>query len=221
MCGRFTLASPGEAVGELFGLTETPVLAPRYNIAPSQPVAAVRAAGEGRELVALRWGLIPSWAKDPAIGDRLINARSETAAEKPSFRTALRQRRCLLVADGFYEWRKDGPRKQPHLIRFRDRRPFAMAGLWERWEGPDGPVESCTILTTAANEVVAPIHERMPVILVPETHAAWLAPATRDPVMLAPLLRPLAAEELEVFPVSLRVNSPANDDPQCIAPLAS
>lgn len=219
MCGRFTLSTPADVVGELFGLATAPALTPRYNIAPSQGVAVVRAAGEGRELVTMRWGLIPSWAKGPEIGDRLINARSETAAGKPSFRAALRQRRCVLPADGFFEWRKDGPRKQPHLICFRDRRPFAMAGLWERWTGPEGPVESCTILTTVANEVVAPIHERMPVIIPRERCAQWLAPGAKDQVELAALLCPHDPAEMEAYTVSLRVNNPAHDDAQCVAPI--
>jgi putative SOS response-associated peptidase YedK len=222
MCGRFTQASPGEAVAALFDLDGTPNLAPRYNIAPSQHVAAVRGdAGGKRQLAPLRWGLIPSWAKDRAIGDRLINARAETLAEKPAFRGAFRSRRCLIAADGFYEWQKVGPRKQPWFIAFRDRRLFAFAGLWERWSGGgEEPVESCTIVTTTPNELLAPLHDRMPVILDLADFAAWLDPSNRDPERLAGLLRPYRAEAMEAYSVGLFVNNPANDDPRCILPAA-
>ncbi len=221
MCGRFTQAAPGDQIAELFELTETPDLAPRYNIAPTQDVAAVRAApGGGCELVMLHWGLIPSWAKERAIGARMINARSETAAEKPSFRSALRSRRCLIVADGFYEWQRLGGRKQPYFIALADGRPFGFAGLWERWAGDGGaPVESCTILTTAANGTVAPIHDRMPVILGREQHAAWLDPGVADTAGVLPLLRPLPDDAVRAFPVGLLVNNPANDLPACRDPL--
>jgi len=218
MCGRFTMASPGEAVAELFELPVVPELAPRWNIAPTQAVAAVRAdAAGGRELVGLHWGLIPSWAKERAIGARMINARAETVAEKPAFRAALRARRCLIVADGFYEWQKAGARKQPWYIRMRDGRPFAFAGLWERWAaGPDEVLDSCTIVTTTPNGVVAPIHDRMPVILERGDYAAWLDPGQRDPARLQPLLRPHPDVAMEAWPVGLRVNNPANDDASCL-----
>ena len=218
MCGRFTMASPGEAVAELFELPVVPELAPRWNIAPTQAVAAVRAdAAGGRELVGLHWGLVPSWAKERAIGARMINARAETVAEKPAFRAALRARRCLIVADGFYEWQKAGARKQPWHIRMRDGRPFAFAGLWERWAaGPDEVLDSCTIVTTTPNGVVAPIHDRMPVILERGDYAAWLDPGQRDPARLQPLLRPHPDVAMEAWPVGLRVNNPANDDASCL-----
>jgi putative SOS response-associated peptidase YedK len=217
VCGRFTQASPGEVIAELFDLPEVPRLAPRWNIAPTQPVGAVRTgAGGARELVELHWGLIPSWAKERSVGARMINARAETVAEKPAFRAALRARRCLIVADGFYEWRKTGARKQPHFIRLRDGRPFAFAGLWERWAaGPDEAVESCVIVTTTPNELLAPIHDRMPVILAPSDFAGWLDPGTRDASRVLPLLRPHPADEMEAYPVGLRVNNPGNDDPSC------
>jgi len=224
MCGRYTLSSPDASIAELLDLSVAPSLAPRYNIAPSQLVAVLRTppAREVRELELLRWGLVPGWAKDAAIGNRLINARCETAAEKPSFRTALRRRRCLVVADGFYEWRKLDRRRQPCHIRMVDGRPFTFAGLWEHWQSPDGePVESCTILTTAANELLAPIHERMPVILAPGDHALWLDPAVTDAARVQPLLRPYSPTELVAQPVSTHVNSPRNDDPRCIEPLAA
>jgi putative SOS response-associated peptidase YedK len=223
MCGRFTLRAPASVVAEQFALFELPPFTPRFNIAPSQPVPVVRLAAEQpqpqRELVWLRWGLIPSWAKDPAIGNRLINARAETAAEKPAFRAALRRRRCLVAADGFYEWQRFGKAKQPYFIHLRGDRPFAFAGLWESWEGPDSsPIESCTLLTTEANELLRPIHNRMPVILPADDYQPWLNPAVERPEQLAPLLRPYPAGEMAADPVSTFVNSPANEGPQCIAP---
>jgi putative SOS response-associated peptidase YedK len=244
MCGRFTLRAPASLVAEQFGLLDVPPLDPRYNIAPTQPVAVVRTAGLGavqeplpspvsgeglgvraasspRELVWLRWGLVPSWAQDPAIGNRLINARAETAAQKPAFRAAMRRRRCLVVADGFYEWQRTGARKQPYFIRMRDDRPFAFAGLWESWEGADhSALETCTILTTDANELMRPIHDRMPVIVSPDDYALWLDPANERPEQLASLLEPYRGDAMIAYPVSTLVNSPAHDDPRCIEPAA-
>ena len=222
MCGRFTLFEADKILSREFGVSGISPLSPRYNIAPSQPVAAVRAApaGTGRELALLRWGLIPSWSKDPAIGNRLINARAETAREKPSFRNAFRRHRCLIPASGFYEWLRWERGKQPYFVRMRDGRPFAFAGLWDRWESPDeGAIETCTILTTAANAVLAPIHDRMPVILPPGEYDRWLDPALQDPDSLTPLLVPFPPEEMLAFPVSPRVNAPSTDDEGCIAPL--
>ncbi len=221
MCGRFTLRAPASVVAAQFGLFEVAAFAPRFNIAPSQPVAVVRVApGDGglsRELAWLRWGLIPGWADDPAIGNRMINARSETAADKPAFRAALRRRRCLVVADGFYEWKQEGKAKQPYFIRFRDDRPFGIAGLWEVWEGADHTaIESCALFTTEANGVLRPIHDRMPVIVAPGDYATWLDPAIQDPRRVAPLLRPYSEAEMEVYPVSRLVNRPDNDDPKCV-----
>ena len=218
MCGRFTLRSSGEAVAEAFGLAETPDLFPRFNIAPCQPVAVVRhePRAEGRELALLRWGLIPPWADDPSVGDRLANARSETAATKPSFRRAFRSRRCLVVADGFYEWRRTNGRKQPYFVGLRGDRPFGLAGLWERWEKGGEPVESCTILTTDANELMQPIHERMPVIVPPDQYGLWLDPRCQDSEKLAKLLRPFPAEGMLAYRVSTLVNDPRNDVPQCV-----
>ncbi|MGA2068584.1 MAG: SOS response-associated peptidase [Thermoguttaceae bacterium] len=234
MCGRFTLRAPASAVAEAFSLVDVPAWQPRFNIAPSQPVPVVRlspaaaetpgtGAARQRQLVFLRWGLIPSWADDPAIGNRLINARAETAAEKPAFRAAFRQRRCLLVADGFYEWRRsDRPkatRRQPYLFQMRDGRPMGFAGLWESWEGPDrSRIESCTILTTAASDLVAPVHDRMPVILAPADYARWLDPAASRPEPLLGLLGPYPSREMTAYPVSAAVNSPACDGPQCVEP---
>ena len=196
----------------------------RFNIAPTQPIAAVRQLGPGepRQLDALRWGLIPSWAKDPAIGNRMINARAETLAEKPAYRAAYRQRRCLVLADGFYEWQKTASGKQPYYIRLADDRPFAFAGLWERWQDKtlkDAPVlESCTIITTDANQLVQPIHDRMPVILAPEDYEQWLDPSLDAAEQLAPLLRSYPAEKMTAYPVSSLVNRPTNDSPECIQP---
>jgi putative SOS response-associated peptidase YedK len=224
MCGRFTLTDPDADLAVQFNLPEIPELAPRYNIAPTQPVAAVRVAanGSGREMVLLRWGLIPFWAKDPNIGTRMINARSETVGEKPAFRAAFKRRRCLVVADGFYEWQKQNGTKQPFYVRLRDARPFAFAGLWESWEGPDAnPIESCTLLTTQPNDLLRVVHSRMPVILQPQDYELWLDPEVQEPQRLQPLLRPYSAEEMETYAVSRYVNSPDNDDPRCIDPLPS
>ena len=223
MCGRFTQAAPNETIAELFQLPSVPALVPRYNIAPTQDVAVVRAsAAGGREVVALHWGLLPPWASERSVAARMINARAETLADKPAFRAAFRSRRCLVLADGFYEWQRLGGRKQPHFIGFADRRPFGLAGLWERWPGEgSGPVESCTIVTAAANEVVAPLHDRMPVILDPGEFALWLDPEVRDPEALRPLLRPHASGAMRAYPVSPLVNDPAHDLPACREPLAA
>jgi putative SOS response-associated peptidase YedK len=223
MCGRFTLRTPAGEVAEQFGLLVVPRLEPRFNVAPSQPVAAVRIAPDEdpprRELAWLRWGLVPGWAKDPAVGNRLINARAETAAVKPAFRAALRRRRCLVVADGFYEWQPQGKRKQPYYIRLRQGRPFGFAGLWEVWEGPEhARLESCTLLTTAANDLVRPIHDRMPVIIAPADYQPWLDAAVDDTQQLLPLLRPYPGEEMTAYAVGPLVNNPGNDDPRCIEP---
>jgi putative SOS response-associated peptidase YedK len=222
MCGRFTLIAPGEAVAELFDLSETPELAPRYNIAPTQPVAAVRYNSDlgKRELTHFYWGLIPSWSKDPTIGSRMINARSETAAEKPSFRSAFKYRRCLVPTDGFYEWRQMGSGKQPVRIQMKDERPFAIAGLWEHWQSPEGSeIESVTLLTTTPNDLLMPVHNRMPVILAPEDFELWLDPGAQHPAEVQPLLRPFPADQMSFYPVSTHVNNPRNEDPACIAPL--
>jgi putative SOS response-associated peptidase YedK len=222
MCGRFTLTDPDADLAVQFNLPEVPDMEPRYNIAPTQPVAAVRVAAESQaqELALLHWGLIPFWAKDPKIGARMINARSETAAEKPSFRAAFKRRRCLVVADGFYEWQKQNGGKQPFYIHLRDRQPFAIAGLWEFWKGPDDTaIESCTLLTTAPNELLLPVHNRMPVILHPRDYELWLDPEVQAVEVLKPLLQPYPLEEMDLYPVSRWVNNPKNDDPRCIEPL--
>jgi putative SOS response-associated peptidase YedK len=218
MCGRFMLRSSGEAVAEAFDLPDVPDLLPRFNIAPSQTVAVVRqpAEAKSRELASLHWGLIPAWADDPSIGNRLANARSETAATKPSFRSAFRSRRCLVVADGFYEWQKSNGRKQPYFVGLPSDRPFGLAGLWERWEKHGEPVESCTILTTDANELMRPVHGRMPVILPPDQYDLWLDPRCQDTEKLAKLLRPYPSEDMLAYRVGTLVNDPRNDVPQCV-----
>lgn len=222
MCGRFTLTDPDADLAVQFNLPQIPDMQPRYNIAPTQPVAAVRVAGksQAREMVMLHWGLIPFWAKDPKIGARMINARSETAAKKPAFRAAFRRRRCLVVADGFYEWQKQNGTKQPFFIHLKDRRYFAFAGLWEHWEGPDDSIiQSCTLLTCDPNDYLKAVHNRMPVILDPADYALWLDPEVEDRDLLQPLLRPYPAQRMDAYPVSRYVNSPDNDSPKCIEPL--
>jgi putative SOS response-associated peptidase YedK len=221
MCGRFTLTVSARVLGELFDVPEPAGLAPRYNIAPTQKVVVARTGEGGRELAGARWGLVPHWAEDPSIGNRMINARGETVASKPAFRSAVKHRRCLIPADGFYEWKKVGAGKQPHLIRFADGRAFAFAGLWERWLPRDGgaPVDSCTIITTTPNELLRELHDRMPVIVDPAAFDEWLRPEPLAAPRLEELLRPHPHAEMEAFPVSRRVNSPANDGPECIAPL--
>lgn len=220
MCGRYLLTTPVDALGQLFRFTERPNLGARYNIAPTQDVPIVRRtrSGEGRELLMVRWGLVPYWADEVKIGNRLINARAETIERTPAFREAYRRRRCLVPADGFFEWRKQGKTRQPLLIRRRDQAPFAFAGLWERWRQPDGQIlRSCAIVTCPANPLVAAVHDRMPVILDPSDFERWLDPEAADG---RTLLQPCPDEWLEAYEVSPRVNSPANDDPECIVPLA-
>ena len=221
MCGRFTLTADAKKLAESFvDFAPPPENRPRYNIAPSQPVAVVANTGENK-IDFFTWGLIPSWAKDPKIGNRLINARSETLAEKPSFRTAYRRRRCLILTDGFYEWRKNPDKtKTPMYIQLESQEPFAFAGLWEQWFSPHGDqVLTCTIITTQPNDFMAQIHNRMPVILPPEAYAQWLDPVEQKPDTLQPLLKPYPAEEMTAYPVSRQVNNPRNDVPDCILPV--
>ena len=223
MCGRFTLTATGEELAEEFDLPHAPALAPRYNIAPTQPVVAVRLHPETavRELEFFHWGLIPHWAKDPNIGSRMINARGETVAEKPSFRAAFRYRRCIIPASGFYEWRKENGHKQPYYIYHTEGRVLALAGLWEHWQGADGSeIESCTIITTRPNERIGELHDRMPVVLQPEDYSTWLSGNGRHQSDLQHLLRSAPEGLLDAHPVSTYVNRPANEGPECVAPLA-
>ena len=219
MCGRYTLSTPAGRLAEEFQLDSTVEIPPSYNVAPTQQVAAVLEDEEGRRLEMLRWGLVPSWADDPDIGARMINARSETAPEKPSFRRAFRGRRCLIAADGFYEWKREDGGKQPYYFRMQDGRPFAFAGLWESWEKGDGELRTCAILTTRANSVLEEIHDRMPVILPSDAYDAWLDPDA-DREELGELMIPYPGDDLETYPVSRFVNSPRNNDERCIEPAA-
>ena len=218
MCGRFTLSHLAEAIASTFQLSTIPAIKPRYNIAPTQLIPTILPTDTGdRQLRMLRWGLIPSWAKDPAIGAKLINARSETVAEKPSFRSAFRHRRCLVIADGFYEWQRQEGKKQPFYFRLQNQQPFAFAGLWEHWQDSKGEViDSCTILTTQANELLQSIHDRMPVILDAKDYDSWLDPAVQKPEQLHHLLKPFSPEAMISYPVSTKVNNPGNDTAECI-----
>ncbi|MBA3530657.1 MAG: SOS response-associated peptidase [Ardenticatenales bacterium] len=224
MCGRFTLKVDPNTVYEALELGEMPAkLEPRYNIAPSQPVAVVTDPAL-RKVEMFRWGLIPSWAKDPSIANKLINARAETVTEKPSFRTAFAKRRCLVIADGFYEWQKRSKAQggsQPYYFQLDSHDPFAFAGLWELWRDPEGEVvHSCTLITCAANDLVAPVHARMPVILGEESLWQWLEPDASEDT-LHTLLQPYPAERMAAYPVSDLVNSPYNDSPECVEPVAA
>jgi putative SOS response-associated peptidase YedK len=219
MCGRYTLSTPAGRLAEEFQLDSTAEIPPSYNVAPTQHVAAVLEDEGGRRLEMLRWGLVPSWADDPDIGARMINARSETAPEKPSFRSAFRRRRCLIAADGFYEWKRENGGKQPYYFRMQDGRPFAFAGLWESWDKGGGELRTCTILTTRANPVLEDIHDRMPVILPHDAYNAWLDPDA-DREELGELMIPYPGDDLETYPVSRFVNSPRNNDERCIEPAA-
>ena len=218
MCGRYTLKTPTNVLAELFEIEEYPsALNPSYNIAPTQEVAAVVEEDDKRKLEMFHWGLIPSWAKDPAIGNKMINARAETASEKPSFRSAFKKRRCLILADGFYEWQKTDSGKQPFYIHMKDGSPFAFAGLWEDWKNGE-EIRSCTIITTDANDLMNEIHHRMPVILPPENYGVWLDPDFDEKEPLMDLLKPYPSDEMEAYQVSRRVNRPANNEPSCIEP---
>ena len=221
MCGRYSITTPVEALQQAFGFPERPNLAPRYNLAPTQEAPVVRREADGKHLAMLRWGLVPFWAKDVSIGARMINARCESLAEKPAFRDAFRKRRCLVLADGFYEWTSEGGKKLPWRIGRTDGKPFAFAGLYERWhaEQPD-KLETFTIVTTEANRRLKAIHDRMPVVLSAEAASAWLDPASAAPD-LHDLLRPCPDDWLTAVRVSARINSVRNDDAACAAPLAT
>ena len=223
MCGRFTQHADADTVARYFELAAVPALSPRYNVAPTQPVLAVRINDSGqRELTALRWGLVPSWSKGPDNRYSMINARAETVATKPAYRAAFARRRCLIPADAFYEWRATADGKVPHAIRREDQEPFAMAGLWEHWMGPDGSeIDSCTIIVTDANALLAPIHDRMPVILDAADYGTWLDPSNEDKAALQSLLRPTDPAGWTAYAVSRAVNSPRNDSPVLLEPAAS
>ena len=222
MCGRFSLGASAATLLNYFNVQESLAWGERYNLTPSQEVVTIVQPAEApRQVRRMRWGLIPSWAKDSAIGNQLINARAETIATKPAFRVPLRERRCLIVSDGFYEWETQGRRKQPWFIRMQDGRPFGFAGLWDRWTDPNGrDVESCTIITTTANALIQPFHHRMPVIISPADYDVWLDAGIREPERLLPLLAPYPPEAMTAHPVSPLVNNPANDSPACQNPVS-
>jgi putative SOS response-associated peptidase YedK len=219
VCGRFTLSTPPTEIADHFGLDEEPTLEARFNVAPGQSIATVSGSGEdNRPVLSLRrWGLVPSWAKDSKIGNRLVNARAETVAEKPSFRSALRRRRCLVPADGFYEWAGSKGSKQPYFIGLEGRGLFAFAGLWERWTDPEGePLESCTLLTTAAGERLRALHHRMPVIVDPADYGLWMDPDIEEPDLVSPVIDRNLGGALEFYPTSQHVNDVRHDDPRCL-----
>ncbi len=219
MCGRFVLNADGTTIQAHFSLSTTPEVQARYNIAPTQPIAVI-SNDAPQELTHYRWGLIPSWAKDPAIGSKMINARSETLDVKPSFKTAFKRRRCLIPATGFYEWpQMQSGGKQPHYIHLQDHALFAFAGLWEHWQSPEGDeIRTCTIITTEPNDVLATLHHRMAVILPPEHYEQWLSAEELPPAALMPLLQPYPSEPMRVYPVDTLVNNVRNDSPALIAP---
>ncbi len=218
MCGRFVLFSSLEEIREAFGVQQVRYqVEPSYNVAPTQSVAVVVQREGVNTLEKMRWGLIPAWAKDPSIGSRMINARAETVGEKPSFKRPLKDRRCLVVANGFYEWQKTGQAKIPMFIRLKSGQPFGFAGLYDVWTSPEGEaVASCTIITTNANDLMLSIHDRMPVILPKSQEATWLDPAIQRAADVLPLLVPYSAADMEAYPVSRSVNSPENNSPDLI-----
>lgn len=216
MCGRYALTSSPEVIAERFKLHWSPSVSAHYNIAPSQMIPVVRLPAQGRELAFLKWGLIPSWVKDPAIGARLINARAETIAEKPAFRNAYQRHHCLVPADSFYEWKAIGKRKQPYCIGMADHTLFGMAGLWEHWQNSAGErVETVTIITTNANELVGQLHDRMSLIIQPGDYGAWLDASNPKG---GELLKPFPSELMRYYPVSTRVNKVSNDEAECLEP---
>jgi putative SOS response-associated peptidase YedK len=221
MCGRFTLTANPEVVRDIFSLTHVPPeLEPRYNVAPTQPVAVITNE-DASSLTFHRWGLVPSWSKDISIGNKLINARSESAAEKPAFRSAFKRRRCLIPTSGFYEWQQKDGSKAPHFIHLKNQPVFAFAGLWEVWHSPEGDeLRTCTILTTSANDLVGRLHDRMPVILRPSDFQAWLNPDEVAAESLIPLMKPFEPQAMDEYEVSKMVNRPAYDSPALIEPVA-
>jgi putative SOS response-associated peptidase YedK len=217
MCGRFTLRTSPQEVAKAFQLDGVPEFSPRYNIAPTQQVLAIRLHDDKRQAEFLHWGLVPSWASGPSVGNRLVNARGESVADKPSFRSAFKRSRYLVVTDGFYEWQKtDKKAKQPFFIRLMKDQPFAFAGLAEHWHRGDNTIDSCVLITTDANELMADIHDRMPVILSPTDYDLWLDPEFQDKEKLQALLRPYPANEMMAYHVSALVNNPRNETPACV-----
>lgn len=219
MCGRFTLQYSAEMLAQIFGAKVSQDITPRYNIAPTQQSPVVRISPTDNQLHIdyLKWGLIPSWAKDPTIGSKMINARSETVDEKPSFKSALKHRRCIIPASGFYEWQEVDGKKHPLYIKLKDDSLMMFAGIWDHWKSPEGEViESFSMLTTISNELIKPLHERMPVILVPGNKDIWLDSLISDPEQLRLFFTPYPSDMMDMYPVSDLVNSPRNDKPECI-----
>jgi putative SOS response-associated peptidase YedK len=222
MCGRYTVTSPPEAMRALFGYLEQPNFPPRYNVAPTQPIALVRLVEGKRHFALLRWGLLPSWVKDPKTFPLLFNARGESVTEKPAYRAAMKRRRCLIPADGFYEWHGVGERKRPFFVHAKSGAPLAFAGLWETWTGPNGEeFETAAIVTTSANSTLAPIHERMPVIVPPNAFDLWVNTAEVDATTAAALITPAPDDLLEAYEISTAVNRTANDNPKLLEPVGS
>jgi putative SOS response-associated peptidase YedK len=223
MCGRYTLISAPEAIRALFRYAEQPNFPPRFNVAPTQPIPIVRLMDGKRQFALMRWGLLPSWVKDPRIFSLLINARGESVCDKPAFRNAMKRRRCLIPADGFYEWKAiGGGRKQPFYVRAKSGQPLAFAGLWETWEGPNGEeLDTATIITTRTNRALAPHFDRMPVIVPPEAFDLWLDGATVDAKTAEAIIQPAPDDLLEAYPVSTTVNRTANDNPKLVEPFVA
>ncbi|HMJ44853.1 MAG TPA: SOS response-associated peptidase [Pseudolabrys sp.] len=217
MCGRYTVTATPEVLRALFGYAEQPNFPPRYNVTPTQPIAIVRLMNGTRQFALVRWGLLPSWVKDPKAFSLLINARGETVNEKPAYKAAMKRRRCLIPADGFYEWQARGSRKQPYYVRAKSGTPLAFAGLWETWTGPNGEeLETAAIITTDANQTLAPIYDRMPVVIAPEQFDLWLGGRDEDTAAASSLIRPAPDDLLEAIPVSSDVNRVANDNPKLL-----
>lgn len=222
MCGRYTFTSAPEAIRQLFGYLEQPDFPPRYNIAPTQPIAIVRLAEDVRHFALVRWGLLPSWVKDPKVFSLLINARGESISDKHAFKSAMKYRRCLVPADGFYEWQRDGERRRPFYVRAKSGSPLAFAGLWEVWTGPNGEeVETAAIVTTRANGTLSPIHDRMPVIVPPKAFDLWLNCQEVDATTAAALIAPAPDDFLEAYEISPAVNRTANDSPRLLDPVSA
>ena len=221
MCGRYVISSSPESIRKLFGYAERPSFPPRYNVAPTQPIPIVRLANGRRSFALMRWGLIPDWVKDPKTFSLIVNARGESVLDKPAFRNAMRRRRCLIPADGFYDWGKGAPRR-PYFVQLKSGGPLAFAGLWETWTGPNGEeVDTATIITTRANRTLTPIHDRMPVIVAPEAFDLWLDCANVDAATAAALIAPASDVLLECYEVSPAVNRVANDDPRLVERFAA
>lgn len=218
MCGRYVLKTPAKVLASHFGLDEVIEVVPRYNISPGTDIPTIRHSPEGKWVMhLLRWGLVPHWAKDPSIGAKLSNARGETVAEKPSFRDAFKRRRCLVPADGFYEWKSEGRQKQPYYFSLKAGGAFALGGVWESWRAPDGNIlRTCCLITTGPNDLMVPVHDRMPVIVSPDDYEMWLAGDSRDALTL---IRPYRAEEMQAWPVSKRVSRSGEEGADLVCPI--